>query len=206
MNRKVLQTMIYLLWAFLIAFSFAKMLFAERFVASIDNENIILIGSVIDGNIWIRLGVDTALSVLVMHFYVCACKQRWVLHPLTYLAFSIYAISLNALYITNPVVAMNIDLIGMIVVPLILKADIHQTVFIFVLQYAGQAAVLFIRSEPLYIASTDYATQFLLMFDMYIWLVLYYLYANMYKEVTLWEKLSCRFSAISRPKSWKKNS
>lgn len=205
MNKKVLWSMIILLWVFLLGFSVIKLFFADWFVAVAENEKILQVGNLIDSNSGITFIVDTILSILVMQFYLCSCKQVWQLKIHEYGALIIYTSILNLLYIVSTPVAMIIDLVGFIAIPLLLKANWKQTIFVFVLHQIGQCLTLFIRSEPIYLASTNYATQLIILFDMYIWLVLYYLYSNLYKEESLWERLGCRFSEIRRKLSLRKN-
>lgn len=204
MNRKVLLTMIVLLWVFLFAFMAIKLFLPNELVAVVENEQILKIGAFIDNNTVVRLLADTLLSVLSLHFYLCACKRTWKLSPRWYLALTIYACIGNACYLVNPYIAMSIDITGLVLLPFLLKSDTSQTVAIFILHQMAQPITLTIRSEPLYLASTNYATQLMLVFDLYIWLTLYYLYSNLYKEESLWEKLVCPFLAISRKLSLRK--
>ena len=206
MNRKVLLTMIVLLWVFLFAFMAIKLFLPNELMAVMENDKILQIGAFIDNNIVARLIADILLSVLVLHFYLCACKRAWKLSFKEYLIVVAYSIAVNACYLCNPYFAMAIDLIGLVLLPFLMKADTKQTVAIFILHQLAQPIALVIRSEPLYLASTDYATQLILMFDVYIWLILYYLYSNFYKEESLWEKLVCPFLAISRKLSLRKKS
>lgn len=201
MNKKVGWLVIALLWVSFIGFAVTKLFFAEQFLAVIHNENLIAIGNAIDGNPKLRLAADIFVSVFLMQFYLCACKQVWRLHTYQYLIFFVYISLINIGYLWNPAATMIVDLVGMIVFPLILGAKLKQVVSIFVLHQAGQLLTLFIRSEPLYLASTDYATQFVLVFDMYLWLAIYYTYSNIYKEETLWEKLLHPFSGIKRKRN-----
>jgi hypothetical protein len=206
MNKHVLRAMIVLLWAFLIAFSVIKLFFGEWFVAAVENEKILMVGQFIDEHKAVKLLVDTIISTIAMQFYLCSCKQDWRLPAKVYLILILYTFSLNILYLWNASFASCVDLAAFVVIPLLIRAKITQTVCVLILHYLGQFAVLFIRSEPIYLASTNYATQFVIIFDAYVWLVLYYLYSNTDKEKTLWEKLGSLCSAIRRLRNSKKNS
>lgn len=206
MNKRVLWTMIVLLWVFLIGFAIVKLLFGDWLVAVVENERILKIGSLIDGRWQIRILADTVISMIAMQFYLCSCKQVWRLPLYMYMILAGYTLILNIIYLWSAFVGFVIDLAAFILIPILMKAKISQTLCVLVLHHVGQITILFIRSEPMYLASTNYATQFVLLFDVYVWLVLYYLYSNLYKEETLWEKLGSPFSAIRRKMSSKKSS
>lgn len=205
MNRRAVQALIVLLWVFLAIFAIVKLFFAEWLIAVVDNEKILQIGCLIDNSPWIRLIMNTLLSLLGMQFYLCSCKQVWRLPGLQYLWLSLYTLALNIAYAYLPGVTAYVDLAGFILIPILLKASLKQTVVVFVVHQIGQLLVLFIRSEPLYLYTTNYATRFLLLFDSYIWLVLYYLYSNLYKEKTLWEWLGFHSLGTKRKKNLKRN-
>lgn len=207
MNKKVLQTTIYLLWLFLLAFAIVKLFFGEWFSVQITNQKIIAIGNFIDQNKWLKFTVDCFVSVLTAHFYICACVQKWALKWWQYLIVVGCSVGINLLYFWNENIATEFNLIMMIALPFLWHAPYFAFVLVFIAHYAGQLAILFIRSEPLYLIDTNYATQFLLLFDMYIWLALYYTYSNKYKgEIWEWEKHLYRCSATETPSKSKKKS
>lgn len=207
MNKKVLRAMIALVWVFFVLFVIAKLIFSEWFVAVATNGRIIQIGSFIDTHLFARLIADALLSSLLAHLYFCSCKQVWNLHVREYVFVIIYVLILVPLYLWNPTLASSFDLIGLVLIPFILKCNWKQFTAVFLLHQLGQLTALFIRSEQMYLISTNYATRFILVFDMYIWLILYYLYSNLYKEDgTLWECLLHPFSETKRKMSSKKSS
>ena len=206
MNRKVLWSMIVLLWVFLISFSLLKLFFAQEFLAVVDNPRIIQIGNFIDSHVEITVLADVILSSLAMHFYLCACKRTWHLSGLEYISMVVYVFVLVLIYRFNAVLGMIMDICGMILIPISIKLPTKHWMSVFILHQIGQLLTLFVRSEPLYLASTDYATQLILVFDLYVWLMLYYLYSNLYKEESIWENLLCPFSGIIQKISLKKKS
>lgn len=183
MNRKVLKSMIILLWTFFIGFTVIKLFFAEWFVDLISNENIRRIGSVIDSSYWLTLLADSLLGTLVLHFYLCACKSVWKLHRIEYGCIFLYSLTSAFLQPIIPTVIFWAEGICMIVVPILMRVNWKRVITIFLAHDVGQMLILFIRSQPMYLEGADYVTSLILMFDVYIWLLLYYLYANMYKEV-----------------------
>lgn len=207
MNKKVLQTTIYLLWLFLLAFAIVKLFFGEWFSIQITNQKIIAIGKVIDENKWLKLTIDCIVSLLTAHFYLCAGVQKWALKWWQYLIILGLSVGVNFLYLWNANIATEINLIIMIAMPFLLGANYLSFVAVFLAHYLGQIAILFIRSEPLYLVDTNYATQFILLFDMHIWLALYYVYSNKYKgEIEVWEKHLYRCLEIKPTTKSKKKS
>lgn len=205
MNRKVLLTMIVLLWFFLFAFMAIKLFFPNELVAVVENTRIREIGDFIDNNLWVRVLVDSLVGILTMHFYLCSCKQRWRLSLSEYIIVIAYSFGITLLKLVTPIFNWA-DLVAPLVLPLLLKFNSKQSLCVFILHTFGQPLLLLIRSEPLYLVSTNYATQFILLFDVYIWLVLYYTYSNLYKEKTLWENLSSSFSVIRQKLNLKRSS
>lgn len=206
MNRKVLWSMIILLWIFLTGFAALKLFFGQEFAAFVGNPKLIQVGEFIDTHTWAVLLADTVLSSLAMHFYLCACKRTWHLSSAAYGILIPYVFVLVLVYKANPAIGMLLDLGGMILIPTISKLPVKHWVSVFVLHQAGQILTLFVRSEPLYLLSTDYATQLVLCFDLYVWLIIYYLYSNLYREESIWENLLCPFSEIRRKLSSKRKS
>lgn len=206
MNKKVLQSMIGLLWIFLAAFCVIKVFFGEWFLTVVENERILFIGAFIETHVPIRILWDTFISLIAGHFYLCSCCRVWKFSCKTYLFLACYFLIITLCYSWNTLVATVLDLAVITILPLLMRAKFSQTVAVFILHHLGQALVLFIRSEPLYLASTNYATQFFLLFDVYIWLTLYYLYSNYNKEETLWEKALSFFLVIKQKRNLKKSS
>lgn len=206
MNRRLLQAVIILLWVFLGMFAVLKLFFNDWFLAVADNDKVALIGEYIDHHWMVKLFADTLLGVIGMQFYLCACKQVWRLQYSHYVWLTLYTLALNFCYLYNSQIASIIDLLGFVLIPMVLKCNLKQTVIVFILHQVGQILILFIRNEPLYLDTTNYATRFLLLFDAYVWLVLYYIYSNLYKEKTLWEWLGSPFSAMRRMRKLQKNS
>lgn len=206
MNRRVLWSMIILLWVFLIGFAVLKLFFGQEFSAIVGNPKLIQVGEFIDAHAWATILADTILSSLAMHFYLCACKRTWHLNYAAYGILISYVFVLVLVYRANPVIGMLLDLGGMILVPAVSKLSTKHWVSVFVLHQAGQILTLFVRSEPLYLLSTDYATQLVLCFDLYVWLAIYYLYSNLYREESIWENLLCPFSEIRRKLNLKRKS
>lgn len=205
MNKKVFNYVIALLWMIMVLLAILKLCFAESFIAVAANQRVIDIGNFIDSTPIIKLIADVIMGVLIMHFYLCACKQVWKLSICEYLVVIVYSISITLLRPFLPVLINLIDFAAPIVLPFLLKCRWKQIGVIFVLHNLGQLMTVFIRSEELYQVSLNYATVFVFAFDMYVWLGVYYIYSNVYKEDTLWDGLLRYFSEIKQKQNSKKS-
>lgn len=206
MNKKVFKWVIASLWLTLIMFSILKLFLAENFIAVVTNQRIINIGNFIDKNFVAKITADTLIGIFIMHFYLCACKQVWKLSLIEYSIVFVYSILIVFLQSIMPVLATTINLAAPVILPILLKCKWKQTLVIFVLHHVGQLATVFIRSEELYHITANYATAFIFAFDMYLWLGLYYIYSNIYKEETLRDGLLQHFSVTREKLSSKKKS
>ena len=183
MNRKVLWAVIVLLWVFLICFSVIKLFFSEWFLVVIDNDKIVRIGCMIDHSRWLTILANAITGSLAIHFYLCACKSVWKLRLFEYSLVLIYSLIIANLYELLPSVTSVIDAGCFIILPMAIGVSWKRVLAVFSAHTLGQALLLFIRSQAIYLEGAGYINSLLLMIDVYIWLLLYYLYANMYKEV-----------------------
>ena len=182
MNKKVLRTVIYLLWAFLIAFALLKTVWAEKFAIAVSSPNIIKIGSFIDNHIWLKQIVHCIWTLATYQFYLCACCHKWHLNWKQYLILTPIIIGLTYLNWYFPAVMVGVNFVFMFATPFFLKAKYIDVVIIFAAHTLGQLAISYIRSQPMYLADVNTITQFICCIDAYVWLVIYYLYSNLYKE------------------------
>lgn len=183
MNKRVLRAMIAMLWSFLIAFAIIKMFFAEWFIAAIDNDKIIMIGSLIDESRFLTILADSLIGTLAIHFYLCSCKSVWRLHIFEYICIFLYSLAVSTIQPHFPDLIFYVDGALFVVVPILMGVNWKRVALVFLAHDVGQMLILFIRSQEMYLEGADYVTSLILVFDVYVWLLLYYLYANMYKEV-----------------------
>ena len=206
MNKRLLQTVIGLVWFFLVAFCITKIFFGEYFVAVVTNDKLIMVGHFIDTHPAVTFLVNVLVGFFGAHFYYCACIQVWRLPESKYCIVFCHVLIAAFVSVFNAFIGTLLDFAAMIIIPILFNAKFKQIITIFCLHHLSAALSLFIRSEPLYLASTDYATTFILLFDAYLCIILYYLYSNLYKEETIWEFLFSRFSVIKRKMSLKRHS
>lgn len=182
MNKKVLKTVIHICWAFLICYAILKLFLAEQFVAVVNNDRIISVGRYIDSHTFLKQLVHTATSLLTYQFYLCACCRKWRLTRKQYIIAILTVVPSVFINWYFPMIGMQLSVILMFLLPYLFKATFKDTITIFIAHSVGQLLVAFIRSEPLNLIDVNIVTQLICTIDAYIWLVLYYLYSNIYKE------------------------
>lgn len=202
MNKKVLKTMIFLCWGFLVAFAIMKIWFADKLLIVINNERIVDIGNFIDARPWLQQIVYGLTTLLTYQFYLCACVKKWHLTVKQYIVLCAIIAATNTLKYYYPELSLVVNVLIMIVYPFALKSEYKTFVIIFSAHYILQIIVSYIRSEPLNKVDLNTVSQIVMMVDSHICLLLYYLYSNLYKEnfmgnavPPLWGKMSKEIEA-----------
>lgn len=187
MNRKVFKVMIALVVIFLTGLYVLKIFMPEQFVLSVENEIIITIGTYIDNNAWAYYLFGILTSFITYWLYLCAVCRRWHLkwyEILTVLVVIGGSIGLS-LWDTN--VYSSYSVITFIVLPLLFKSDLKTVAVVFSIHSLSQTMSLTIRNLPMYITTYTSLNIFLLSIDMYLWLLLFYIYFNYKKESQKWD-------------------
>ena len=183
MYKRVLRTTIILCWVFLLAFVLLKTVpaLSDKFVASVNNEKLVKAGQFIDERAWLQQMVYGFTTLLTYHFYLCACSQTWKLSIKQYAVLCAVIAVTNTIKYYVPSISLTVNVLLMVVYPFLLKSDYRRFIIIFATHTLGQLAISFIRSQELYLVDMNTVTQFIMLIDMYVWLLLYYLYSNLYK-------------------------
>lgn len=184
MNKRVLRTMIILCWVFLVAYAILKLVpqLADKFVIVVNNERVISAGQFIDSHIWLQQILYGFTTLLTYHFYLCACIKKWHLSWKQYIVLCVIIAITNTIKYYLPDYALIINMLIMIIYPFALKGDYRTFVIIFATHFIGQILLGFIRSEPLNSIYYNSLNGLIMCIDAYVWLLLYYLYSNLYKE------------------------
>lgn len=183
MNKNVLRTMIILCWVFLALYAVLKLVpqLASKFVIVVNNEKIVKAGRFIDSRVGLGDIIYFLTTLLTYQFYLCACCHKWFLSIKQYLVSLAIIVPTFIANVFIPQVALTLNFVAMIVLPYLLKADFRTFVIIFTTHTLGQLALGYIRSENLMCVDVNFLSQAIMLMDMYVWLLLYYLYANLYK-------------------------
>lgn len=200
MNKNVLRTMIILCWVFLALYAILKLVpqLASKFVIVVNNEKIVKAGQFIDSRVWLQQIVYGLTTLLTYHFYLCACVKKWHLSWKQYLVLIAIIVVTNTIKYYVSSLCLIINVLTMVVLPFMLKGDYRTFIIIFVTHYLGQLAISFIRGAEISLVDLNTVSQLICTMDAYVWLLLYYLYANLYKEKKfmgnlmppLWSKMS----------------
>lgn len=181
MNKKVLKTMIGLVVVFLVALYALKIFFPEQFVMVIENEQFIKIGNYIDTHKWAYYIFGICTSFLTYWFYLCACCRKWKLNWKELIAVFLTIGCNIGLSFVDAQISSVFSLLSMLILPVVFKGDLKYTIIVFCTHYLAQALTLSIRNLPLFVQYMNILIATMLTFEMYIWLILFYVYAN-YKK------------------------
>lgn len=199
MNKSVLRTMIILCWVFLALYAVLKLVpqLASKFVIVVNNEKIVKAGQFIDERVWLQQMVHFVFALLTYHLYLCACCKVWHLSFKQYIISLAFILPNQVLTFFYPQIGSNIAFVIMFCLPCAFKADYKTVAIIFATHILGQLGISFIRSAELYMMNMNTISQIIMCIDQYVWLLLYYLYSNLYKEnimgtisPPLWGKMS----------------
>ena len=182
MNKKVFIAMLILTISFLVSFYVLKIFFPQEFVMSIQNEQVIKIGTFIDTHKWAYYLFGTATSFLTYYLYCCAVcrrlKLKWY-ECLIILATILISIGLSFI---NPNILSHFNICSMLILPLIFGGRLKETAIVYSIHGLAQVLSLSIRNLPMYIQYYNMLFATLLTFEMYIWLVLFYAIFNYKKK------------------------
>lgn len=183
MYKKSLRTAIILCWVFLVAYSLLKTIpsLANKFVIAVNNERIISAGEFVDNHVWLQQIIFGLTTFLTYHFYLCACAKTWKLTIKQYVVLALVVILTNILKYYVPVVSIQVNVLIMVIYPFLLKSDYRTFIIIFITHSVGQLLISFIRGTEMSLADCNTLTSLICCIDAYVWLLLYYLYANLYK-------------------------
>lgn len=184
MNKNVLRTMIILCWVFLALYAVLKLVpqLASKFVIVVNNEKIVKVGQFIDERVWLQQMVHFVFALLTYHLYLCACCKVWHLSFKQYIISLAFILPNQVLTFFYPQIGSNIAFVIMFCLPCAFKADYKTVAIIFATHILGQLGISFIRSAELYMMNMNTISQIIMCIDQYVWLLLYYLYSNLYKE------------------------
>lgn len=182
MNKKVFISMLILTISFLVSFYVLKIFFPQEFMMSIQNEQLIKIGTFINSNEILFYICGGITAFITYWLFLCCCKRKLSLNwkeSLVIIAF-IVIIRLVSLYDLN--ISTHISISSFFIIPLIFKYDLKTATIVYTIHGFSQVLSLSIRNLTMYLASGNFITMTLLAFDMYLWLILCYVICNYKKE------------------------
>ena len=181
MNKKVFISMLSLCVAFLVGLYVLKIFFPQEFMMSIQNEQIIKIGTYIDNHKWLYYICCGLTSYITYYLYCCACSHRLTLKWEEHLMVLGVVVVSRAVNFYNENLATALSITSFLFLPALMKGDLKTSAIVYTVHTFAQALSLSIRNLPIYLYSVNYATMFLMIMEMYLWLALSYIIFN-YKE------------------------
>lgn len=182
MNKKVFISMLVLTISFLVSFYVLKIFFPQEFVMSIQNEQLLKIGTFIDTHKWAYYIFGIATSFLTYYLYCCAVCRR--LHLKWYECLIVLATILISIGLSfvNPNILYHFNVCSMFILPLLFGGKLKETTIVFSVHGLAQILTLSIRNLPMYIAYFNSLVFFMLSIEMYFWLLLFYIIYNYKKK------------------------
>lgn len=182
MNRKVFVSMLALCVSFLAGCYFLKIFFPQEFAMQITNEKFVLVGNFVDSHILLKMVCTFLTSFLTYFLYICAVCERKTIN--------IKQTIIIALVIIGSIIvekfAINFltiySICSMFGLPLIFNADFKKTYIVFSVHGISQVLSLGIRGFAENIYTFNFAIGFLMTLECYLWLALFYVLFNFYKE------------------------
>lgn len=181
-NKKLYVAMLILSIIFLIGMYVLKFWFPEEFVMAIENDKLVAIGNYIDSHKWSYYLFGICTSFLTYSLYCSAVCRRLTLKWWQYLVilFTI-GMSIGFSFIDSAIVTY-INIMSFIILPCIFKAQLKDVAMVYSIHGLAQILTLRIRNLPMYMTNVNSLTTFAVVFEMYIWLILFYIALNLKKE------------------------
>lgn len=182
MRKSTFITLFSILGVILVGCVVAKSFLGEQLAIQITNSNIIAIGDWLDAHIWVRRGVSFIITYITYMLYLSAVTKRWFLNWKEILIITPILVALQFAKIYLPTVGMYLDLIAMILIPYLIKADYKMVAIIYTVHCLAQLLSLYARGLPLLMLGTNYAVQIVFMVDQFIIQIMYYIFGNFMKK------------------------
>ena len=182
MNKKVFIAMLILTISFLVSFYVLKIFFPQEFVMSIQNEQLIKIGTFIDTHKWAYYLFGSFTSFVTYYLYCCAvCKRLRLKWYECLIILATILISIGLTFTNNANLLSHFNVCSMFILPLIFGGKLKETAIVFSVHGLAQILTLGIRNLPIYIAYYNSLIFAMLTLECYFWLILFYIIFN-YKQ------------------------
>ena len=178
-NKKLYISMLVLVGVFLVSMYILKIFFPQEFVMAIENERFIQIGNYIDTHQWAYYLFGIFTSFITYSLYCSAVCKRAVLKWWEYLIIlATIGASIAFSYVDKEIVTY-ISIMSFVILPFIFKANLREVAIVYPIHGLAQILTLKIRNLPMYLTNVNSLISFALAFEMYIWLVLFYIIFNL---------------------------
>ena len=182
MKKKVFIAMLILTISFLVSFYVLKIFFPQEFVMSIQNEQLIQIGNFIDAHKWSFYLFGTITSFITYYLYCCAiCKRLYLKWYECLIILGTILISVCLTFINTQLVS-HFSICSMLILPLLFGGNLKETAIVYGIHGLAQVLSLNIRDLPMYMIGVDSLSLFLMNFECFLWLILFYIIYNYKKK------------------------
>ena len=158
-----------------------KIFFPQFVIEVAQIDSITRIGHYIDTHKWAWYVATIIISIFSYYFYCCACCKKRTINKFEFMIIISTIIVLLGIKILLPNLYTMTNLVSLIVIPFIMKADFKATTICFTASNILQILTLEIRNIAILVTDFNFATAMILMIDYYILEVLLYFYFN-YEE------------------------
>lgn len=168
---------------FLVGMYVLKIFFPEEFMMSIQNEKLMVIGTFIDKHkilYYICCGITAFITYWL---YCCACTGRLYLkwYECLLIVVTIVIIRLCGLYVDENIRTI-LSVTSFVFLPALMKGKLNRCAIVYTVHSLSQGLSLGIRSLPLYLKNVNFMVSLLMTFEMYFWLLLFYIIFNYKKK------------------------
>lgn len=182
MNKKVFISMLILCVTFLVGLYILKIFFPQEFVIAVNNERLIEISKFIDEHKAIYYIFGGITAFFTYWLYCCACIHTYYLRWFECLEILGVVVVARILNFYDASFAGIINTCAFLFLPALMRADFDTTAIVYTVHGINQGLTLKIRNLTSYCNYLGSLNIFVLAFDMYLWLILFYLVCNQIKR------------------------
>ena len=173
MNKRLFQSMIYLVIGFLIGCYVLKFIFPEQFVLFVQNRKLIDIGYYIDIHPLAFYSFGILTSFTTYWLFCCAvCKKLYLSKKE---CFIVLIAVIGSIFITliDVQLSTHYSVFSLIFIAYLFKAEFKETLIVFGIHGLAQAISLSIRDLTTYMINFDSLSFLVLTLECYLWLILF---------------------------------
>lgn len=200
-SAKILRNILIIMWSCLVVYLIIKLLGGNWFEIACHNERFINLCNYLDNN-FIPRYISTVISSLILYaFLYLAIIMQWAFTKKQFIMFVCYIVIqslIKNIFMDNTVISFIISFISCFIFPIILYLVNGNKItwrFILlnltlgnVLCFVFQLISLLIRNIGIKMLDDNLLVAFIFSIDVFIMLILYYLYANKFHQERLLKK------------------
>ena len=181
MNKKVFIAMLILTISFLVSFYVLKIFFPQEFAMSIQNEQLIKIGTFIDTHKWAYY-IMAFITAFITYWLYCGAICGKLYFNIKEIIIIVIVIGLSFLVNEySPTLAMHYSICAMLVLPALFKGNIRRLALVYSIHGLSQVLSMSIRNLPILFSTYNSLIGILMTLECYFWLLLFYIICN-YRE------------------------